>query len=137
MSRKGAKRQRFPLQTRHFATLRLCVTSFFPTDCQAMRIFLTLLLGVACTFAGPHPNIIVMMADDMGFSCISPYGGEIHTPNLQRLADEGLRFTQFYNNAKCTTTRASLLTGMYPRNSGNPIPRRIPTIGKGMRAPGY
>jgi arylsulfatase A-like enzyme len=59
-----------------------------------------------------QPNIILCMADDMGFSDISPYGGEIHTPNLQRLADEGMCFTQFYNNAKCTTTRASLLSGM-------------------------
>ncbi|WP_395742264.1 arylsulfatase [Prosthecobacter sp.] len=85
----------------------------------------------------PRPNIILMMADDMGFSCISPYGGEIHTPNLQRLADEGLRFTQFYNNAKCTTTRASLLSGMYPRNSGNSIPQNIATVGEQMRAAGY
>ena len=77
------------------------------------------------------------MADDMGFSDISPYGGEIHTPNLQRLADEGLRFTQFYNNAKCTTTRASLLSGMYPRNSGSSIPRDIPTIAETMRGAGY
>lgn len=83
------------------------------------------------------PNIILMLADDMGFSDISPYGGEIHTPNLQRLADEGLRFTQFYNNAKCTTTRACLLSGMYPRNNGNSIPRDIPTIGETMRAAGY
>ena len=84
-----------------------------------------------------RPNIIVMMADDMGFSCISPYGGEIHTPNLQKMADEGLRFTQFYNNAKCTTTRASLLSGMYPRNGGNSIPLGIATAGEQMRAAGY
>jgi len=84
-----------------------------------------------------QPNIILMMADDMGFSDISPYGGEIQTPNLQRLANEGLRFTQFYNNAKCTTTRACLLSGMYPRNNGNSIPRDIPTIGETMRAAGY
>ncbi|MEP6668987.1 MAG: arylsulfatase [Chthoniobacter sp.] len=87
--------------------------------------------------AAHPPNIILMMADDMGFSDISPYGGEIHTPNLQRLADEGLRFTQFYNNAKCTSTRACLLSGMYPRNNGNSIPRGIPTIGETMRAAGY
>jgi arylsulfatase len=86
---------------------------------------------------GVRPNIILIMADDMGFSCISPYGGEIRTPNLQRLADEGLRFTQFYNNAKCTTTRASLLSGMYPRNQGNSIPLDMPTLGEAMRAAGY
>ena len=56
----------------------------------------------------PPPNIVLILADDLGFSDTSPYGGEIRTPNLQRLADEGLRFTQFYDNAKCTTTRASV-----------------------------
>lgn len=84
-----------------------------------------------------RPNFLLIMADDMGYSDISPYGGEIRTPHLQRLADEGLRFTQFYNNAKCTTTRASLLSGMYPRGSGNAIPRNIPTIGETLRAAGY
>ena len=84
-----------------------------------------------------RPNIILIMADDMGFSDIGCYGGEIDTPNINRLADEGLRFTQFYNNAKCTTTRASLLSGMYPRNNGNAIPRDIPTIAETMRAAGY
>ncbi len=87
--------------------------------------------------AAPRPNIILIMADDMGFSDIGCYGGEIRTPNIDRLAAEGLRFTQFYNNAKCTTTRACLLSGMYPRNSGNSIPRDIPTIAEAMRAAGY
>ena len=84
-----------------------------------------------------RPNILVIMADDMGFSDIGCYGGEIQTPNLDRLAAEGLRFTQFYNNAKCTTTRASLLSGMYPRGSGNSIPLDIPSIGEVMRTAGY
>ncbi len=68
----------------------------------------------------PHqqPNIIIMMADDMGFSDMSCYGGEIHTPNLDRLASNGLRFTQFYNGARCCPTRASLLTGLYPHQAG-------------------
>ncbi len=87
--------------------------------------------------AESRPNIILIMADDMGFSDIGCYGGEIQTPNLDRLAKEGLRFTQFYNNAKCTTTRASLLSGMYPRNSGSSIPLEIPTIGEAMRLAGY
>jgi arylsulfatase len=59
-----------------------------------------------------------MMADDMGFSDIGCYGGEIHTPNLERLAAGGLRFTQFYNTARCCPTRASLLTGLYPHQAG-------------------
>ena len=94
----------------------------------ALLSFTILMSGFVA--AAPRPNIILMMADDMGFSCISPYGGEIDTPNLQRLADEGLLFTQFYNNAKCTTTRASLLSGMYPRGSGSSIPGGIATVGE-------
>lgn len=65
-----------------------------------------------------RPNIIVILSDDMGYSDISPYGGEIHTPNLQRMADNGLLFTQFYNTARCCPTRASLLTGCYPQETG-------------------
>jgi hypothetical protein len=65
-----------------------------------------------------RPNIILIMADDMGFSDLSCYGSEIHTPNLMRLASQGLRFTQFYNAARCCPTRASLLTGLYPHQAG-------------------
>jgi len=64
------------------------------------------------------PNIILIMADDMGFSDLGCYGSEIHTPNLDRLAAEGLLFTQFYNAARCCPTRASLLTGLYPHQAG-------------------
>jgi len=93
-------------------------------------------LGLAHA-ADPRPNIVLIMADDMGFSDIGCYGGEIQTPNLDRLAREGMRFTQFYNNAKCTTTRATLLSGMYPRNNGSKIPRDLPTIAETMRAAAY
>jgi arylsulfatase A-like enzyme len=65
-----------------------------------------------------QPNIVLIMADDMGFSDIGCYGGEIHTPNLDRLAANGLRFGQFYNTARCCPTRASLLTGLYPHQAG-------------------
>lgn len=64
--------------------------------------------------ATERPNIILIMADDMGYSDIGCYGGEIDTPNIDRLASEGMRFRQFYNNAKCTMSRASLMTGLYP-----------------------
>ena len=57
------------------------------------------------------PNIVLIMADDMGFSDIGPYGGEIHTPNLDRLAASGVRFSQMYNFALCCPSRAALLTG--------------------------
>lgn len=64
------------------------------------------------------PNILLIMADDMGYSDLGCYGGEINTPNLDQLASEGLRFTQFYNGARCCPTRASLLTGLSPHLAG-------------------
>lgn len=64
------------------------------------------------------PNIIVILADDLGFSDLGCYGGEIKTPNLDGLADSGLRLTQMYNSARSCPTRASLLTGLYPHQTG-------------------
>jgi arylsulfatase A-like enzyme len=64
------------------------------------------------------PNVIVILSDDMGFSDIGCYGGELNTPTLDRLAAGGLRFTQFYNTARCCPTRAALLTGLYPHQAG-------------------
>src|SRR5437870_1081740 len=65
-----------------------------------------------------RPNIVLILADDMGFSDVGCYGGEIHTPSIDRLAAEGVRLTQFYNMARCCPTRASLLTGLYPHQVG-------------------
>jgi arylsulfatase A-like enzyme len=65
-----------------------------------------------------NPNVLLILADDMGYSDIGCYGGEIETPNLDRLAAHGLRYTQFYNTARCCPTRASLLTGMNPHQVG-------------------
>lgn len=65
-----------------------------------------------------RPNIIYIMSDDMGYSDIGCYGSEIETPVLDALADKGLRYTQFYNTARCCPTRASLLTGLYPHQAG-------------------
>jgi arylsulfatase len=65
-----------------------------------------------------RPNIVILLADDMGFSDLGCYGSEIATPNLDRLAAGGLRFTQFYNTARCCPTRAALLTGLYPHQAG-------------------
>ena len=67
---------------------------------------------------GKKPNIIIILADDMGFSDIGCYGGEIETPNLDGLAATGLRFKQFYNTARCCPTRASLMTGLHPHQAG-------------------
>lgn len=66
--------------------------------------------------AAKKPNIILFMADDIGFSDLGCYGAEIQTPNLDRLAEGGLRFRHFYNMAKCETTRSSLITGLYEGN---------------------
>ncbi len=65
-----------------------------------------------------RPNILLILADDLGFSDLGCYGSEIATPNLDKLAAKGLRFTQFYNSARCCPTRASLLTGLYPQQAG-------------------
>ncbi|MCA9131820.1 MAG: sulfatase-like hydrolase/transferase [Planctomycetales bacterium] len=85
------------------------------------RYFLLLL---AITFAGglqaaERPNIILIMVDDMGWSDLGCYGGEIETPYIDSLSAEGLRFTQFYNNSVCGATRASLLTGLYCQQVGH------------------
>jgi len=65
-----------------------------------------------------RPNIVLIMADDMGWSDAGCYGGEIQTPNLDHLGREGLRFTQFYNCARCVPTRAALMYGVYPQQAG-------------------
>ena len=74
--------------------------------------------SVSAQGAESRPNIMIIMADDMGYSDIGCYGGEIDTPNIDRLASNGLRFRQFYNAARCCPTRASLLTGLYPHEAG-------------------
>lgn len=66
----------------------------------------------------PRPNVVLILADDLGFSDLGCYGSEIATPNLDRLAAGGLRLTQFYNAARCCPTRAALLTGLYPHQAG-------------------
>jgi len=91
--------------------------------------------------AGDRPNIVLIMADDMGWSDLGCYGGEIKTPNLDRLAAGGVRFTQFYNTAKCFPSRACLLTGLYAQQCG--MARRpgvltnCATLGEVLRAAGY
>jgi arylsulfatase len=65
-----------------------------------------------------QPNVIIILNDDMGFSDIGCYGGEVQTPNLDRLAANGVRFSQFYNTARCSPSRASLLTGLHPHQTG-------------------
>lgn len=88
------------------------------------------LVGIAQT---RQPNVVVILADDLGYSDLSCYGGEIQTPNLDRLANDGLRFTQFYNSARCCPTRAALLTGLYPHEAGI----GMMTADAGAAFPGY
>ena len=69
-------------------------------------------------FAIGKPNVVLILSDDMGYSDVGCYGGEIMTPNLDSLAKNGLRFSQFYNTARCCPTRASLLSGLYQHQAG-------------------
>jgi len=88
------------------------------------------------------PNIVIIMADDMGFSDAGCFGGEIKTPNLDKLAANGLRFTKFYNCARCCPTRASLMTGQYPHKvglirNGQSLTRNGITIAEALKQAGY
>ena len=75
--------------------------------------------GVSCfSGKGKRPNILLILADDLGFSDVGCYGGDARTPNIDSLAENGLLYTQFYNTAKCCPTRASLLTGLHPHQAG-------------------
>ena len=86
------------------------------------RLFLFTLLTALSAAVAPgaddRPNIVVILADDLGFSDIGCYGSEIPTPRLDALASDGLRFTQFYNSPRCSPTRAALLTGLYSQQAG-------------------
>ena len=98
-----------------------------------------------------RPNILLILNDDMGYSDLGCYGGEVQTPNLNRLANRGLRFTQFYNTARCCPSRASLLTGLHPHQTGvghmmtddglegyrGSLNRRCVTIAEALGATGY
>jgi len=68
--------------------------------------------------ANKKPNFVLVMADDLGYSDLGCYGGEINTPNLDRIAKQGMQFTEFYNVSRCCPTRASLLSGLYNHDAG-------------------
>ena len=97
-------------------------------------------LGAAAAAVRPvsgarsRPNILVILADDLGYSDIGCYGGEIRTPNLDNLARGGVRFTQFYNAARCCPSRAALLTGLYPHQAGM---GEMVSAQPDLRFPGY
>ena len=95
--------------------------------------------SISCLGKGDRPNFVIIMADDMGLSDLGCYGGEIATPHLDQLAQNGLRFTHLYNNNMCTVTRAALLTGIYHtisfRKKG--INPRCATLAETLVANGY
>lgn len=110
------------------------------------------ILALICLLLSPHParaadpaarpNILIILADDLGWSDLGCYGGEIATPNIDALARGGLRFTQFYTSARCSPTRASLLTGLQPHQAGFPnlsgvlSPKSV-TIAEALKPAGY
>jgi arylsulfatase A-like enzyme len=88
-------------------------------------------------FGRGRPNIVLILADDLGFSDLGCYGGEIETPNLDKLAAEGLRFSQFYNCAKCAPTRTSILTGLYHQQTNIKQAKNCVTIAEVLHRAGY
>ena len=98
-------------------------------------VWMTCVISVQA--ASERPNILLIMADDLGFSDLGCYGSEIQTPNLDRLAQSGLRFTQFYNTAKCHSSRVSLLTGLYCDQAGSESLNRGTTIAEVLGSAGY
>ncbi len=109
------------------------------------RLFIALVIAGAATFSSvtsqakqqTPPNVLVIMADDLGYSDIGCYGGEIDTPNLDSLAANGLRFSQFYNTAKCHSSRVSLLTGQYCIAAGDVSLSHAVTSAEVLRDAGY
>lgn len=99
-----------------------------------MKFITSLALTIVFAFrlaAAERPNIVLILADDLGFSDIACYGGEIKTPNIDKLAATGLRFSQFYNGARCCPTRASLLTGLYAHQAG--VGHMVDDYARGVR----
>ena len=97
--------------------------------CMAVTVF-------ASDIAGSKPNIVLVLVDDLGFSDLGCYGGDIDTPVLDELAESGLRFSRFTNSAKCTTSRYSLLSGQY-HGTGYPKMKRSTTLAEPLKRAGY
>jgi arylsulfatase len=139
----------YKLKNQTRAEMKTIHRAVIPRLLKIALLFLPVTFMIGC--AGERPNIIIIMSDDMGYSDIGCYGGEIQTPELDRLAKNGLRFTQFYNTARCCPTRASLLTGLYPHQTGighmmgdyqqegyrGDLNRNCVTIAEALRPAGY
>ncbi len=105
-----------------------------------LRRLLTCLLFVcmgSTLHAADRPHILLMMVDDLGFSDFGCYGSEIETPNIDSLAADGLRMSQFYNTAKCHSSRICLLTGKYPFQAGNTAMNKALTVAEVLQQDGY
>lgn len=105
--------------------------------CVALTLAMLSSLFASARANDDRPNIVIIVCDDMGFSDLGCYGGEIETPNLDRLASQGLRFIDFHNNAKCSETRASIMTGLWHQQSKNlKLPGNV-TIAEVLKSAGY
>jgi len=104
---------------------------------KCISAFACLLASGFAVHAATRPNIVLVMADDLGFADLGCYGSEIDTPHLDSLAQGGLRFSQFYNTAKCHSSRVSLLTGLYCHQAGNSSLSKGVTIAQVLREAGY
>lgn len=102
-----------------------------------LTALLMILFVISGSFAEDRPNIVVIMADDLGYSDIGCYGSEIQTPTLDRLAAKGTRFSQFYNTAKCHSSRVSLLTGQYCIAAGDTSMKHAVTSAEVLSKGGY
>src|ERR1700757_3666087 len=110
------------------------MTSFAILHRPATFALALLAAATASLSAAPSkPNVLIILADDMGFSDAGCYGGEIATPNLDGLAKNGLRFTQFYNKARCWPSRAPILTGYYAQQVRRDTLPGIKSGGGGVR----
>lgn len=110
---------------------------------KSLLIIVFLFAFSACNRqSNDKPNILLILVDDMGWSDIGCYGGEVETPNLDRLAENGIRFTQMHNTSKCFPSRATLLTGVYAQQCGyaktykKPIKNAV-TLGEVLKTAGY
>jgi arylsulfatase len=104
---------------------------------RALALLALFLAPLAPLIGGGKPNVLVILTDDLGYSDLGCYGSEIETPTLDRLAANGLRFSQFYNTAKCHSSRVSLLTGRYSRQAGDESMYRAFTLPEVLRPAGY
>lgn len=102
--------------------------------CLALFLCLTL---IPLEVNGEQPNVMIILADDLGYSDLGCYGGEIETPHLDQLAANGLRFTNFYNTGRCWPTRSSILTGYYPQQVRRDKIPGIKPGGMGGRRPDW